>query len=284
MRKKINTYIKLFRIKHYIKNLLIFAPLFFSGDIFSQMFLNALIGFVLFCFASSFVYIINDIKDIDKDRKHPIKCHRPIASGDVTVKQACIVSVGLLTFMFLILQMNNQIEQYTFIWLIVYLIINLIYSCGGKNIPILDIFILSIGFLLRIIFGGSVCGIKVSSWLYMTVMMISFYFGLGKRRNELKTINSNETRKVMENYTVEFLDKNMYMCFAIGIVFYSLWALERSEKLVWTIPVVLIICMKYNLILESNLDGDPVPTLLSSPVLLGMATIYLGIVFLSIYL
>lgn len=178
----------------------------------------------------------------------------------------------------------DYISKNKFIWLLIYLLINTGYSLGGKNIPVLDIFILSMGFLLRIVFGGAVCNIQVSSWLYMTVIVLSFYFGLGKRRNELKTVNSDETRKVMKDYTVDFLDRNMYMCLAVGIVFYSLWALERSQKLIWTIPIVLVICMKYNLILESNIDGDPVPTLLASPLLILLSIVYLSIVFLSIYL
>lgn len=268
MKNTPDIYIRLFRVKHYIKNLLIFAPLFFSGDLFTKKFLDAFIGFISFCLVSSFIYIINDIMDAEKDRKHPVKCHRPIASGDVSPAQAIVMSIVLMILAITIVFFFDYISENQFIWLLIYLLINTGYSLGGKNIPVLDIFLLSMGFLLRIVFGGAVCNIQVSSWLYMTVIVLSFYFGLGKRRNELKTVNSNETRKVMKDYTVDFLDRNMYMCLAVGIVFYSLWALERSQKLLWTIPIVLVICMKYNLILESNYDGDPVPTLLASPLLI----------------
>lgn len=284
MKNTLDIYIRLFRVKHYIKNLLIFAPLFFSGDLFTKKISDAFIGFISFCLVSSFIYIINDIRDAEKDRKHPVKCHRPIASGDVSLTQAAVASVIVMILVITIVISFDYISKNQFIWLLIYLLINTGYSLGGKNIPVLDIFILSMGFLLRIVFGGAVCNIQVSSWLYMTVIVLSFYFGLGKRRNELKTVNSDETRKVMKDYTVDFLDRNMYMCLAVGIVFYSLWALERSQKLIWTIPIVLVICMKYNLILESNIDGDPVPTLLASPLLILLSIIYLSIVFLSIYL
>ena len=264
-------YVNLLRLKHYIKNLLIFAPLFFSAQIFQVDKLMVTI-----------VYIVNDIRDVEKDRLHPVKCKRPIAAGKITKSNACIIAVVLLIIAYAILIISKS--NWMIISLLsVYIIINLGYSLGLKNIPILDVALLSAGFLIRVIYGGMVADVIVSSWLYLTVIALSFYMGLGKRRNELRKIKSAETRKVMEQYSDDFLDRNMYMCLALGLVFYSLWAVERANNFMWTIPIVLLICMKYNLTLEGEAEGDPVSTLLASKSLLGVVAIYVVLAMVLIY-
>jgi len=148
-----------------------------------------------------------------------------------------------------------------------------------KNVPIMDIAILVSGFLIRVIYGGVICNIEVSNWLYLTVMAISFYMGLGKRRNEIIK-QGTESRKVLKFYNYEFLDKNMYMSLAITIVFYSLWCMDIGAvsnsliNIIWTVPLVLIICMKYSLDIEGDSLGDPVDVILSDKLLLGLALIY----------
>lgn len=280
---KIILYSRLLRVKHYIKNILIFVPLFFSGQILNKKkFLATLLSVVVFCIGCSCVYIINDIKDIKKDRCHPEKCTRPIASGNVSIKNAYITCAILLVIDCIILYFS-QITNWAGVLLIIYIVINLGYSCGLKNIPILDVAILALGFLIRVIYGGLVSDVVVSAWLYLTVIAVSFYLGLGKRRNELRKIKSSETRKVMESYSDDFLDRNMYICLALGLVFYSLWAVERARNFMWSIPLVLIICMKYNLILEKDSEGDPVSTLLASKSLIVLVMIYAVIAVISIY-
>lgn len=281
--KKIINFLKLLRPQHYIKNLLIFFPIFFSQEIFTHKMFQTLLGFVSFCFMASFVYIINDIKDVEKDRLHPVKCRRPIAAGTVSLICAKIIGCLCLVFSFLI-QISFSSDYKTYVLLIGYLAINLSYSLGLKNQPIWDIALLALGFLIRIMYGGVVSGVEVSAWLYLTVIAFALYMGLGKRRNELRKVVSSETRKVMEYYSDDFLDRNMYMCLAIGLVFYSLWAIDRASGIFWTIPVVLIICMKYNLILETSTDGDPVPTLLASKGLQALLLIYMIMIFWGIYI
>lgn len=283
MNKKVASYIKILRPQHYVKNLLIFLPIFFSQEIFSPKMIPTILGFVSFCFTASFVYIINDLKDVEKDRLHPVKCKRPIAAGLVSHLCAKIISAFCLV---LSLAMPLLFSKDYRLWglLVAYVIINVCYSFGLKNVPIVDIALLTSGFLIRIMYGGVVSDVKVSSWLYLTVIALAFYMGMGKRRNELRKVSSSETRNVIKYYSEDFLDKNMYMCLAIGLVFYSLWAVEKSEALLWTIPIVLIICMKYNLILETNSDGDPVPTLLANKNLIILVLLYIVIVFLVIYL
>ena len=157
---------------------------------------------------------------------------------------------------------------------------NIAYSFGLKNIPIIDILILSIGFLLRVFYGAIILSLNVSNWLYLTILSISFYLGLGKRRNEID--KSKNSRKVLEQYNRNFLDKNMYMCLALTIMFYSLWCVDpiNSSKfsgvnyLLFTVPIVMIICMKYSLNIEGDSFGDPVDVVFSDKVILTLIALY----------
>lgn len=282
-------YLKLMRIHHYIKNFLVFAALACSGQLFHwDKLLSGITGFIAFCMVSSVVYIINDIRDVEKDRKHPTKCKRPIAAGTVSVKQAW----GLAALLLLIAAICNFL---TFHWastllLALYLVLNLAYSFGLKNIPIVDITILVAGFLIRVLYGACVTEITVSNWLYLTVITLAFYFALGKRRNELKQLGGGETRKVLKAYPVSFLDKSMSMCLTLANVFYALWSMDENtvssynEYLVFTVPIVLLITMKYSLDVEGDSDGDPVEVLLHDKVLLTLCVVYLAVMFTILYL
>jgi 4-hydroxybenzoate polyprenyltransferase len=153
-----------------------------------------------------------------------------------------------------------------------------------------DVTILVSGFLLRMFYGAIVTGIEVSSWLYMTVIAISFYFALGKRRNELKQLKTGDTRKVLESYPVSFLDRSMNMCLTLAIVFYALWSTdekivaEHGQYLSFTVPIVLLIVMKYSLNIEGESDGDPVEVLLHDKVLLALCLVYFAAMFMILYL
>ena len=282
--------LKLMRVHHYIKNLLIFAALACSGQFFNFEKLSAgIVGFVAFCMVSSVVYIINDIRDREKDRQHPTKCTRPIAAGTVSVKSAWTLAAILLVIAFIC---NYLIfHTATAILLALYLLLNLAYSFGLKNIPIVDITILVAGFLIRIMYGALVTEITISNWLYLTVIALSFYFALGKRRNELKQSGSGDTRQVLKFYPILFLDKNMNMCLTLANVFYALWSMDESTMafyhnryLIVTVPVVLLITMKYSLDIEGDSDGDPVEVLLHDKILLVLCILYLAVMFLILYL
>lgn len=284
-------YLRLMRVRHYIKNLLVFFPLVFSKQINPNLLLKCFCAFVSFCMTASIVYIINDLCDAPKDRKHPVKCHRPIASGEVSKPSAILLIAVLLSA---VVALGVITRQTLWAWLILagYIGINILYSCGLKNVPIIDVAILAFGFLLRIVYGASVLDITISRWLYLTVVSISFYFGLGKRRNEIRAVSDCQSRTVLQFYTNDFLDKNMYVCMALGIVFYALWTVDpvtisrvnHHSLLVWTVPLVILICLKYNLDIEKPENGDPVEVLLHDYVLLIMALIFgafmLGIIYL----
>lgn len=283
-------YIKLMRIHHYIKNVLVFAALACSGQFFDpEKLLTGIAGFGAFCMVSSVVYIINDIRDREKDRNHPTKCRRPIAAGTVSVKNAWVLAATLFV---LAMVCNGLIfHKAATVLLLAYLVINLAYSFGLKNVPLVDVTILVAGFLLRILYGAFVTGITISNWLYLTVIVLAFYFALGKRRNELKQLGSGETRKVLEAYPVSFLDKGMNMCLTLAIAFYALWSMDENtiasyntEYLVFTVPVVLLIVMKYSLDIEGDSDGDPVEVLVHDKVLLLLCVGYLAAMFAILYL
>lgn len=266
-------YIKLIRVKHWIKNILVFSAVFFSGNIFNKSILiNIAIAWAIFSMVSSIVYIINDINDIENDRKNPAKQNRPLASGRISVKNAkitVIVLFAIAVFLSTVLyRLNNNI--YTYIIPLAYLTVNIFYSKGLKNLPIIDVVILVSGFVLRVIYGGVTTNIEVSKWLYMMVTFGSFFLAYGKRRNEIIK-NGTKARSVLKYYNKDFLDKNMYVALTLAIASYSLWTIDKStiqrvgnENLFWTIPLVMIIFQQYSLSIEGNSDGDPTEVLLSN--------------------
>lgn len=271
-------YIKLIRLKHSVKNLLIFLPLVYSGNFFVQeKFIHTLLAFITFSLAASAVYVINDIRDKDLDKKHPKKKNRPIAAGKIGVTSAWFYAAGLLISAIL-LQLVNAVPIESFFILIAYVGINLLYSAWFKNIPIIDIGIIAIGFILRVFYGGEVIGVEISQWLSMVILVFSLYLGLGKRHGEIKS-GSAHTRSVNQYYTKDFLDKNMFVCLTLSIVFYALWTIEASETheyLFWTLPLVIVIMMLYSFNVEKpGAEGDPASVLFGDKVLLSLVVIYI---------
>lgn len=289
-------YLKLLRVKHYIKNLLIFIPLFFSGGSDCGLLGRAndeigcwwgggvfrgAWGFVCFSLLASAIYIFNDIKDVEKDRNHPKKKTRPIASGRITKSKAIRLMIVCLVSVLVISIWLRNYEALMF--LILYFGLNIAYSIKLKNKPIIDVVILASGFVIRIIYGGLITNIAVSGWLYLVTVSGSLYMGLGKRRNELE--KQNNTREVLKYYNVPFLDKNMYVCVALTNVFYALWAMELSDiRMIWTVPIFFIILMMYSLDIERNSDGDPIEVILHNKTLIVLVVVYAVCIFVIRYI
>lgn len=279
---------KALRVHHYIKNGLIFAPLCCSGQFFQADKLYASVwGFLAFSAIASLIYLINDIRDIEADRQHPVKCKRPLAAGKISLVSAYI-AVGLLMLGSLVL--NGLVFHWgSSLILAAYLLLNLAYSMGWKNIPLLDIAILSSGFVFRMIYGAIITEITISDWLYLTVCAFAFCMALGKRRNELQKHTSGMTRRVLKHYTVNFLDKNLYLCLSLTNIFYALWctspitAERYGTNLIWSVPLVLLISMKYSLNIEGKSDGDPVEVLIKDYALIFMVLAYLLTMFIIMY-
>ena len=276
-------YIKLIRAKHWLKNGLIFLPIFFGLNLFNlNYFLTCLLAFIVFCFTSSIVYILNDMSDIEKDKLHPVKKFRPLASGEVSKKQAYNVMILLAIVIAIIMVFFFKTTKNIFVILIplIYLILNILYSKKLKNEPIIDVVILVSGFVLRVMYGGVVIDVEVSKFLYLMIIFGSFYLGFGKRRNEIIK-NGNKSRNVLSLYNKEFLDKNMYVCLGLAIVSYTLWCVDPAtvarignDYLFWTIPLVMIILQLYSLNIEGDSHGDPIEVVLSDKKLIAIVVLY----------
>ena len=289
--EKIKNYFKLLRVNHYLKNFLVLLPLVFSSELLNLSKLKTtVLGFIAFCLTASIVYIINDLKDIENDKKHPVKKNRPFASGKVSKVEGIIILI-VLTLIVLGLSYFIGFEHWIALLLLgVYLLLNVFYSFGLKNVPIVDIVILVSGFLIRVVYGAQIIDLTVSNWMYLTVISASFYMGLGKRRNEIIK-KGDKSRKVLKYYTKEFLDKNMYVFLGLCIVFYALWAVDPTtinklgnNLMIWTVPFIMVILMKYSLNVEGNSFGDPVDVILHDKSLLAIGAIYALSMFGIIYI
>lgn len=278
-------YIKLIRIKHWVKNLLIFIPIFSSRNINLENIIRAFLLFFSFSLSASFIYIINDIKDKEKDKLHERKKIRPIASGAISVKKALLIAIFLLFFSFAInFTIFRSIINFPNLYLITYIFINLSYSMKLKNYPIIDVLLLASGFVIRIFYGASIVNVPVSSWLFLTTLSASLFLGLGKRKKELLT--NNNVRGVLKYYNEQYLNNYMNIFLALTIAFYSLWTMEQgSELILLSIPLLISIFMQYSLFIEKNEEGDPTTVLLQSKSLMittGIYVLYMLSLFLCI--
>lgn len=284
MIKTIKDYIKLIRAKHYIKNVLVLLPMFFAGKILNiSLYKNALLGLISFSLLSSIIYIINDIHDIDDDKRHPIKKNRPLASGKISIRNAVIIS-AIFAFIVTIICVFELNKNYSYFYLLLYFLLNLLYSYKLKNKPIIDIFILSFGFIIRVLYGGAILNIAVSNWLFLTILSGALFISIGKRRNELQK-NNSQSRKVLEYYSADFLDKNLYMFLSMTLVFFSLWVLEQKiNYYVWIIPIMFMICLRYSLDIENSTSyGDPVDVILSDKALISLILLLGSVMTFLIY-
>ena len=276
-------YLKLIRVKHWLKNGLVFLPLFFSINLFNtDYYLGAILAFIVFSFSASIVYVLNDISDVEKDKLHPVKKKRPLAAGTISIKQAKIViAVLVLLSAIMIYYVFNTTNNLLTIFIpIIYIVLNILYSKWLKHIPIIDVVILVSGFVLRVMYGGVSIDVEVSKYLYLMIIFGSFYLGFGKRRNEIIK-NGNKSRKVLQLYNQDFLDKNMYVALALAIVSYTLWCVDPTtvqrignDYLFWTIPLLMVILQLYSLNIEGNSHGDPIEVILGDKKLLITAIIY----------
>lgn len=291
-RVHVSDIIRLMRPRHYIKNLLVFVSIAFERTLFDgRTFLKVFCGFLAFSLLTSVVYIINDIRDAEADRQHELKRLRPIASGAIPVPAAVITAVVLLIASLLLNARVSASLSNTLLIMLAYLTVNIGYSLGLKNVPLLDVVLLAAGFLLRVLYGAALINSNVSAWVYLTVISLSFYLGLGKRRNELKKAAGKEiTRKVLAFYSYDFLDKFMYLCLSCAVIFYALWSADAkiiekygTDKLVWTVPLVIVLLMKYSADIESDSYGDPVDVITHDRILLVLSAVFCLVMFLLLY-
>ncbi|WP_165061578.1 decaprenyl-phosphate phosphoribosyltransferase [Adlercreutzia sp. ZJ154] len=289
-------WLKLLRVKHWLKNLLVLFPLLFSGRaVQPDALIQGIVAFLAFCFMASAIYVVNDIRDAENDRAHPTKCLRPIASGAISTAPAIVVACVFAVLAVVLCIPCAQQTPLAILFLIAYAVLNIAYSFGCKNVPILDIAMLSVGFLLRILFGSAFCGIEVSSWLFLTVLSLSVFLSLGKRRGEIERFGTSARASLMR-YDKSFLDKNMYVYLGLGLVFYSLWTFQGMDvaylgysigqlALVAGIPLAMFACMRYSFCIERTAsDGDPIGVVLGDKPLLVLMILWVVVMIIGVYM
>lgn len=224
-------YFHLFRINHWVKNFFIFIPVFFAGQAFNfNQYFDLVIGFLSFSLIASSVYIFNDLCDYKTDRLHPKKKQRPIASSKISLSQSKLLFVILIAAG---LSIAYVLNVSFFILCSLYLIINIFYSLGLKNLSILDIFFVATGFLIRIYCGGIISNIHVSHWLAIMVLLLSLFLALAKRRDDIVvSVSTGDIRKSAKNYNLEFINSCLSIFAGVIIVAYILYTLspEVTER------------------------------------------------------
>jgi 4-hydroxybenzoate polyprenyltransferase len=263
------------RPRQWAKNTFIFAPLVFDQKL-TQLdaLLPTLAGFVLLCAASSAVYLVNDLADVEADRKHPQKRYRPIAAGTLSPSVA-MASAAILFF--LTLALSLLLSAAFALIVATYIVTNLLYSFRLKHVPIIDVLILASGYVLRVAAGVVLVNVeRFSPWLYICTTLLALFIGFGKRRAEMVLLadGANEHRRVLDGYTVPFLDQLIVIVSACAIMAYSLYTfsaenLPDNHFMMLTIPFVMYGIFRYlQLIHVQSAGGAPDELVLSDKPLL----------------
>lgn len=295
----IKSLVRISRPVHWIKNFSIFAAIFLTGQINNNALLtNVIWAYISFCFITSSTYIINDIIDANKDRLHPVKKFRPVASGKLSPKIATVFSLFLSIISFMIAVRLNSIF---FLVVISYYVIQIFYSLILKNIPIIDILIIASGFIMRVYAGAFVIDAHLSVWFLLCVISVALFLASGKRRSEINIIENsgNITRASLTKYKRELLNSYVTM---FGNAAWLSWAMftffesPRATLPVWlvlaefsktttinkilmiTIPVVIFGIMRYEHLIFEGKSEMPEKLLLTDKMLISSAIIWVGMV------
>lgn len=279
------------RPRQWTKNLILFAALIFSQRLFQlAMFRDNSIAFIIFCFLSGSVYILNDLIDLKQDRNHPKKSKRPLASGKLKPSTAIISGIILVTLSLISAFCLNT----NFAWIALsYFILQIAYSILLKHIVILDVLTVSAGFVLRAIAGGEVIAVPISSWLLICTILLALFLALGKRRHELILLEENAVnhRKILYEYSPGLLDQMISVATASTVITYALYTMSaetikkfQTDNLKYTIPFVLYGIFRYlYLIHQQQEGGSPERILLNDKPLIINILLYLITVWLFIY-
>ena len=249
-------YVTALRIRHWIKNLFLFAAPFFGGSLSSQTVLSfALPAFIAFSFASSAVYIFNDIQDIEYDKRHPKKKKRPVTSGAINKKSAYVTAFILAGGSSVL---SLWISPHFFSLVIIYIFIHAVYSLGLKNIPVIDLLCIASGFLLRVLAGGAAFHVDVSAWLLLTMFTISLVLASGKRIGETIFLDEQamKQRRALKYYSQSVLKAILLVSASASLIAYVMYTLEQHEGLIYTVPIVVFGLFRY-IVLARKGFGDP---------------------------
>lgn len=277
-------YLKLLRPKQWIKNLMMFFPPFLSGSLFSSACISVtgILAFTSFCCVSSALYIFNDLNDIDRDVLHPVKRLRPLPSGVISKQNAAAgaILLGLLSLVVAISFVKPMVP-----YLLLYATVTIAYTLWLKNIPVVDLFCISCGFLVRLQSGGTTFNVEISEWLFLSVFFLSLFLSSGKRLSEQTLLGTDAAghRTSLCGYPHGTLEAVLLVTAATVLVTYSMYALVHPQ-LVYTVPLCTFGLFRYILRVKSGNSGDPTESLFRDVPLLCVSILWALLVGWSIYL
>ncbi len=283
---------KLLRLSQWIKNGVVLAGLVFSGQVLArELQLIALQALAAFCLLSSAVYALNDIIDIERDRSHPLKKNRPLASGKLPVYMAVFISIVLAAFgLALAWSINNSLFYVS----VIYLLLNILYTLKLKDVVIIDVMSIAAGFVLRALAGAVAIQVEFSSWLLISTFVLALFLALGKRRHELLLLESDASvhRKILDKYSAYLLDQLISVVTASTVITYLFYTLSsevqlrlNTEYLFVTVPFVIYGIFRYLfLVHKEDKGGSPTSVLLNDRPLLLDVLLWLVSVIVILYI
>jgi len=254
--------IRSLRPQQWLKNFFIFAPLIFSENILDiPLLLKSVLAFSIFCILSGSLYIFNDIKDIEEDKLHPLKSKRPLASGRLKKTQA-VISFILLIALGLVL--SSMFSKYFLIIVLIYFLLQILYSGWLKHVVILDVFIIAAGFFIRVIAGGLAIEVYISPWLLICTILLALFLAFSKRRHELVLLDQDASnhRPILKEYSPYLLDQMIAVVTASTVITYCLYTISEetvtkfgTTKLIYTVPFVLYGIFRYLYLIHLKSEG-----------------------------
>lgn len=264
----------LLRPRQWVKNAFVLAPLIFTGGFLEpSLVVEAMVAVGLFCVGASAVYVLNDLTDLERDRRHPVKARtRPLAAGQVSVPTA----MALLGLLYAVLAIGWWQRPAVTHVLVGYVVLNLAYTFALKHQPVIDIFVIAIGFVLRVYAGAEALSVPVSGWMFVTTLCLALYLAAVKRRQELTT-RGTDGREVLDSYSVTLVDKYAEMSATGALVFYSMFVMSSKPQLLLTVPIVLFGLFRYWYVVEALGGGEsPTDALLADWQLMLAAVVWAG--------
>jgi decaprenyl-phosphate phosphoribosyltransferase len=268
------------RPRQWIKNTFVLAPLVFAREYGSLSSIRlALFAFVMFCLASSACYIVNDLHDRERDRAHPVKrLKRPLASGAVSVRAAIVA----LLVLYVLLYFGFSRVPALVLPIVGYIVLNLAYTYYLKDQPVIDIFSIATGFVMRVWAGAMALDVPLSSWMAITTLCLALYLASIKRRQELENAGT-DTRRVLAHYSVALVDRYAEMSAVGALIFYSLFVMSNNNTLVATIPLVIFGLFRYWYVVESKEEGEsPTDVVLTDGPLIACIIAWIGVCVVSL--
>lgn len=275
--------IKIIRPHQWLKNLMLFFPPFLSGAFLPAAIIShGLIPFAAFCSASSANYILNDLVDCGKDSMHTVKRNRPLPSGQihapVAIALCCVLLLMAVTF-------GLQVSKTFLFYIVVYLGLSVAYTLLLKQMPIVDVFCISFGFVLRLYGGGEAFGVHISDWLFLSVFLLATFLSFGKRYSELRQLGAGAGvhRRTLEEYPEGFLDGALYLSGSAVLVTYAMYAITKPA-MVYTVPLCAFGLLRYLMRVKTGRGGDPTDALLCDIPLLLTGIFWVALVGWCVYL